>query len=240
MGVLVVAIGLGCLVGTGCAFFLDPIEAIFPALGVFALSYFLLARRISRQLQAGMEVVQKEMMKGQNHIDRALQLLEALKTKFGRLQFFASSSIDAQIGTIHFMRKDFQKARPYLEKSFVRVWHARTMLAVLHSKKKDFEAVDKVMEQAAKYSGKQGLMWSVWAYLHWKAGNNDKAIQILLRGKEALKDGDPHLSANLLALQNGKKIKMKPYGDQWYQFHLEQHPQMRQAARGGNVRFARR
>lgn len=240
MGVLLMALAIGVGTGAVCFAFLEPIEAIFPALAVFGLSYFLLARRIAKQLQAGMEAVQKEMMKGQNHIDRAIQLLEALKVKFGKLQFFASSSIDAQIGTIYFMKQDFEKAKPYLERSFVRVWHARTMLAVLLAKKKDYVKMDQVMEQAAKYSGKQGLMWSIWAYLHWKAGEKEKAIQVLLRGQEALKDADPHLAANLLALQNGKKMKMKPYGDQWYQFHLEQHPQVRQAQRGGHVRFARR
>jgi hypothetical protein len=29
------------------------------------------------------------------------------------------------------------------------------------------------------------------------------------------------LLANLEALQEGKKMKMKGYGDLWYQFHLE-------------------
>ena len=76
------------------------------------------------------------------------------------------------------------------------------------------------------------------AYEHVR--DRDKAIAVLARGKEALGGKDETLNENLLALQNNKKMKMKKYGEAWYQFHLEQHPAMRQAQRGGNVRFARR
>ena len=35
------------------------------------------------------------------------------------------------------------------------------------------------------------------------------------------------LKQNLLSLQNGRKMKMKGYQDQWYQFHLEKMPDQR-------------
>ncbi len=113
------------------------------------------------------------------------------------------------------------------------------MLAVLQFQKKDLTGVDATFERAAKLASKAGLMWCTWSWMHQKSGNKDKALQILVRGKEALGDKDPYLSANLLALQNNKKLKMKPYGQQWYSFMLEQPALQKQAARG-NVRYGRR
>jgi hypothetical protein len=33
--------------------------------------------------------------------------------------------------------------------------------------------------------------------------------------------GDAHIKENLENLQQGKKMKMRHFGDTWYQFHLE-------------------
>lgn len=238
MGILVVSLALGALVGVAVGLAFGPVGGVLPGLAVFVLAYFFLSKRIRRTIEQSMLAVQKEIQRG--HVDAAVRMLEALKAKVGPWQLFARSSFDGQIGTLYFLRKDFEKARPYLDNAFVRLWNAQVMRAVLAAKKKDYEAVDRILERAAKYSPKQGLLWSTWAYLHWKAGHRDKAIQILARGKEHLGEKDPVLADNLLALQNNKKMKMKRYGDAWYQFHLEEHPRLRQVQRGGHVRFARR
>lgn len=239
MFTLLAAIAAGLVAGIASFFVVGPWGAILPALVVFGLVYFFGMRAVNKQLGAGMLAVQNELRA--RRIDAAITMLEALKAKFGKRAFFTSAQIDGQIGSIHFMKKDFEKARPYLERAFVRMWDAKTMLAVLLAKKKEnLAAVDAMMEKVSKYSPKQGLMWSTWAYLHWKAGDADGAIRILGRGKEVLGESDAVLAQNLLALQNGKKMKMKGYGDAWYQFHLEEHPMVMEARRGGNVRFARR
>lgn len=236
---LLVAIAAGLAAGIASFFVVGPWGAILPALVVLGGVYFIGMRAVNKQLGAGMIAVQKELQA--RRIDAAIALLEALKVKFAKRAFFSEAQIDGQIGTILFMKKDFEKARPYLERAFIRMWDAKTMLAVLLAKKKEnLPAVDALMEKVAKYSPKQGLMWSTWAYLHWKVGDNDGAIRILGRGKEVLGESDQVLAQNLLALQNGKKMKMKGYGDAWYSFHLEEHPMVMEARRGGNVRFARR
>ena len=99
--------------------------------------------------------------------------------------------------------------------------------------------MDSTFESASKRAGKQGLLWGLWAYLHWKSGNADKAIEILNRGKKELGDKDEKLNTNLLNLQNGKKMVMKGYGEPWYQFQLEMPPVMLKQ-RGGHVKFQRR
>jgi len=239
MIILIVALAVGAVVGGISGYWLGVVGGILPGLAAAAAAYFLLGRAISKQLEQGMLVVQREIQKGPANVQRAIDLLEGMKQRFGKLQFFASSSIDGQIGTLYFMQSKFKEARPYLERAFVRLWHAKVMLAVLQYKKKDYAGMDETLERTAKYAPKQGLLWSTWAYMHWKAGNRDKAISILARGKEALGDSDALIASNLLALQNGNKMKMKGYGDAWYQFQLEQHPAVLKAQRG-NMRFARR
>ena len=216
---------------------------ILPFVVVAAGTYFVLVRYFNKLLQQQLGGLQALLMN--KKIDSALALLETLKASYGKWVPLLSSQLDGQIGSILFMKKEFEKARPHLEAAFVRMWDSKLMLAVLLSgqvgkKGGDMKAVDTLLDRVARYTSKQGLLYSVWAWLHWKAGDTKRAIEVLARGKEILGESDPHLSANLLALQNDKKMKMKGYGDIWYSFHLEQHPMVMQQQRGGNVRFARR
>lgn len=212
------------------------VEAIVPGIILFFATYFFVARSIGRKMQIAMLQIQKELQS--NRIDSGLRNLEEVKNRYGKWQFFTASTIDGQIGSIYFMKQDFVKAYPYLEKAFVRHWVARAMLGVLQYKKRNYEAMNKTFEKATRYSGGQGLLWSVWAFCLAKAGDNDKAIAVLQQGKAKLGDKDPRISQNLMNLQNRKRMKMKGYGEQWFQFQLEMSPQMKQV-RSGATRFAR-
>lgn len=209
------------------------IAAIIPALVVAIVIYFFMARKVAVKAQAAMMQAVSEIQKGR--VDRGIALLEDVKKRYAYWQFFTASAIDGQIGSLHYMRQEFSKAKPYLEKSFSKHWNARAMLAVLAFKKKDYAKMDKIFETAARYSPKQGLLWSVWAYCYWKAGNTSKAIDVLVSGQKKLGSSDSHLIANLNNLQNNKKMKMNGYGQEWYQFHLEPLPQQQQ-----QVRYVRR
>ena len=246
---LIYALAAAVVVGVAAAFipFIGPIGAALPGLIAGVAAYLFLVRRVNARLQSEIGGIQAMLMK--KNIDGALTTLEGIKRRYARWVFLLGSQIDGQIGAILYMKKDFDGARPYLERAFVRNWDAKLMLACLLSgqvqekkgkdKKADLAAADAVLERVVKYTPKQGLLWATWAWLHWSAGDSKRAIEILARGKQVLGDADPHLTANLLALQNDKKLKMKGYGDSWYAFHLEQHPMVMQAQRG-NVRFARR
>jgi hypothetical protein len=234
---LLAALLLGVATFAGVFFWLGPIEAILPAIVIAVIAFFWISRRVAKKMEAIMLEAQKEFQK--QRIDRGLAMLEDLKKRFGKWQFFAESALDGQIGSVHYLRQDFDRAKPYLERSFSKHWIAKGMLGVLAFKKRDYAAMDKAFETATRYSGKQGLLWSVWAYCHWKLGENDKAIEILNNGQKKLGESDPNLSANLLSLKNSKKMKMRGYGEQWYQFHLEVPPQMKEM-QSQRVKFARR
>ena len=237
MVVLLIAIAVGVVVFGVLAAISNVIGAAVFGLVALAITYFLMTKRITKQLEAEMAPIQKQLQSGRT--DNAIKTLEGIRDKYANKQFFTRSTLDGQIGVIHFMNKRFDKAQPYLEKSFVRLWNAQAMLGVLHGKNKDYDKMDDTFEKCVKYSPKQGVVWSTWAWIHWKAKHKEKAISILTRGKSALADKDEMLNTNLLALQNDKKMKMKGYGDVWYQFHLETHPALHKAKRG-NMRFARR
>lgn len=237
MGILLISLAAGTLVGVSAGLLVGAVGGIIPGVIVAVALYLVLGRRVGGQLQAAMMEVQKDIQR--QNIDGAIARLEAAKKRFGKMQFFAEASIDGQIGAILFMRGEMNKARPYLENSFARMWEPQGMLAVVHAKKKEYDKVDAALEKAAKYNPKVGLLWSLWAYIHWKAGHKDRAIALLARGKDMLGDKDELIQQNLLALQNGKKMKMKAYGEPWYSFQLEKHPMLKQAQRGG-VKFARR
>ena len=54
----------------------------------------------------------------------------------------------------------------------------------------------------------------------------DQAVAVLNKGLKIC-EGDERLVVNRNQLQNNKPMKMKVYGDQWYQFMLER-PMLRQ------------
>ncbi len=221
---------------------------VLPFVAVSIGAYIFSVMRVNRLVQAAMPGVMQAAQK--RDLDGAVNLLKSIKLRFGRWAPFLTSQIDGQIGSILFMKKDFEKAKPFLEASFIRSWDAKLMLAVMKSgaldakkvKKKELTLApaDEILEKASRFADKQGMMWSAWAWLHWTNGDAKKAIEILSRGKEKLGESDPHLVQNLLALQNDKKMKMKGYGDQWYALHLEEHPALQEQRRVQNVRFARR
>ena len=143
-----------------------------------------------------------------------------------------------------------QQAIPYLEKAQVSglkakllsaLWPAWAMLGFAQYRlKKDFSTVTAIFDQAVASAPKNGILWSMYGWLLAKEGQTDQAIVILARGVEAAED-DPHLKENYKLLQNNKKLRMKNYGEQWYQFGMEQprvaagprtaHPRMKAAGR---------
>ena len=145
-------------------------------------------------------------------------------------------------GVIYFLQKEFSRALPYLKRSSMfGHWMGGAMLGVIYYKKKDHAAMRQTFETVTRRGKKHGLAWCLYAYLLTQMGDQETAQQVLTRGVKAAAD-DSRVKDALLAVQNGKKIKMKAYKEQWYQFHLERPPpEYAQPAMGGKVsRAARR
>jgi len=224
------AIAIGCAVISGLllGIWLSPVEAFIPAMALGIGAYVWMLRRTNKRLESVMLAAQKDMMS--QRVDKAIATMEAARV-WSRWQFGVESALNSQIGAIHYMREEYNKALPMLEKSDPRNWISRVMLALLYYRKKDYTKMDTEFETAQRFNKKQGLLYSVWAWCHWKQENKEKAMRILARGDEALEGKDEKLKQNLLNLQNDKKMKLKGYNEQWYQFLLEKpqqpKPQMR-------------
>ncbi|WP_306589993.1 lipopolysaccharide assembly protein LapB [Geothrix sp. 21YS21S-4] len=156
--------------------------------------------------------------------------IEAMKEgyRFAPRQFLVKGSIDGQIGVVQYLRKKNDEAEPLLAAASMQHYIAKAMLGVLQWKRGEKKKAKETFELALKSGKKESLLYAVYAYVLVEMGERDKAIDALNRGLGICK-GDERLITNRNLLQNGKALKMKVYGEQWYQFLLER-PMIRQDA----------
>lgn len=220
---LLISLAVGAAVALGIAFgtTFGWVGSTVPALLATVATYFVLARRTWKQLEALFEEAHRELQA--QRIDRAVTVLQR-GFAFAPWQFLIASQIHSQIGVLLYVKRDFDDALPHLEKSFSRHWVARAMLAVSRWRRRDVAGMERVFESAVKANKKEGLLWCVYAWLLEKEGRHDDAVKALGRGSAA-NPLDEKLKGSLQALQNGKKLRLaKLYGQQWFQFHLEAVP----------------
>jgi tetratricopeptide (TPR) repeat protein len=208
-------------------------------LAVFAVAFLVLARIITKRLEAIMEPAMKDIQAQRFEVGiRKLQ--EAMK--YGKWQIYVTGQINATIGMVYYVKRDFATAFPYLEKGFFKNWVTMGMLAISYMKRNKPDKMKETFEKAVLATPKESLLWSLYAYCLNETGSTEKAKEVLEKGLKKL-PGDEKLKQNLELLNEGKKMKMKAYGDVWLQFHLEslgtiQKQQM--AAMGGRRRVVRR
>lgn len=208
--------------------------AILPSLIVLVFVYIVMARktyRIFETLMMNMQMEFQRLGKIKNpqlrSIDKAVDILKS-GYPLGKWQFFIVPQLDAQIGVIYYTNNQVKKAIPYLEKAFMRHWVARGMLASNHYKKKEYDKMEAVFDEAVKVNKKISLLYNMYAWCLIQIKKKDKAISVLQKGLTILPN-DKNLNISLTNLQNDKKIKLNVYGDEWYQFRLVKHPQELQA-----------
>ena len=167
-----------------------------------------------------------ELLKKQQ-FDKAI---EAMKEgyRFSTKQFLVKGSIDGQIGVVQYLRKKNEEAEPLLAAASMQHYIAKAMLGIIQWKRGEKKKAKETFALALKTGKKESLLYAVYAYVLVEMGERDKAIEILNNGLGVCK-GDERLITNRNLLQNGKALKMKVYGEQWYQFLLER-PMIRQEA----------
>lgn len=195
----------------------SQLVAMIVSLVVFTLSYILIMRVVMKKFSALMEQAQRDVQA--NRADRAVAVMKSA-FKYAPWQLFIKQQVNAQIGSILYLKRDFAAALPYLEKAFVRHWVAMCMLGISYMKKNKPMKMVEAFEKATSGAKKEPLAWAVYAFCLEKTGEHAKAIDVLEKGLKKL-PGEEDLTANLDLLRAGKKMKMKGFGDMWYQFHLE-------------------
>ncbi len=149
------------------------------------------------------------------------------------------AQLHAQLGSVLYVSDKLGEAEPHLRKSPRSVWTARAMLACLHFRRKDAEAMRKEFEGlcADKKACKESLLWTLYAFCERELSGKDAAVAVLERG-HALMRSDEKLENNLERVKQGKDLKTQGYGGQWYQFKVGEPPkaqQMVQRAGGGGA-----
>lgn len=240
---------------------------VLPGILFGVVAFVWVNRRIAKRVQAVIQAADAEMAGLQQiaqrpgpgtqkamakRFENAIQYLES-GFLFSKWQIGITTMLNARIGMLIYTRTmllnqgSLGEAIPYLEKTRVKgakakllqaMWPAWAMLAVCYYKgKKDVDRAVEVLEDAVKIARKEGLLWSLYAWILWKSKRHDEAVDVLARAREAAPD-DKRVAENLKALQNKKSMKMRGYGEQWYQFGLEKprmagmspqmgHPRMR-------------
>jgi tetratricopeptide (TPR) repeat protein len=219
-------VALAIAVGTSFGW----VAAVFPGLIVATAVYVYVAFRIRKKMDAVNEVVQKELMA--RHVEKAIQALQG-GFAYQRWQFLIGLQLHASIGMLRYLTGELDDAIPELEAGLptgwletlaYRDWTSRAMLGAARYRKRNLPAALALMEEAVKVGAKDGLPWSIYAWMLEKEGEHDKAIAVLGRGVAA-SPKDEKLKDSLQALQNGKKLRLgKLYDQQWFQFRLETPP----------------
>ena len=213
--------------------------ALLGALVVFMGSFLIISRIITKKLEAIMEPAMKDIQA--QRFEKGIRELKGA-LPYGKWQIYVESQINSAIGMVYFVRRDFATAFPYLEKGFFKNWVTMGMLGVTYMKRNKLDKMRETFDKAVIATPKESLLWSLYGYCLNESGESVKACEVVAKGLSKL-PGDENLKQNLELLREGKKMKMRGYGEMWLQFHLEslaaiQKQQM--AAMGGRRRAVRK
>ena len=219
-------LGLGVAIGVIMVLFLLKVS-LWIAVPLGVLGGLALFIYLGRKVQAELEEIfnrAAELMKKQQ-FDPAIEVMKE-GYRLGRKQFMVKGSIDGQIGVVQFLRKKNEEAEPLLRSASFQHYIAKAMLGILQWKRGEKKKAKETFQLALKSGKKESLLYSVYAYVLNEMKERDKAVAVLNQGLKICQ-GDERLLVNRNQLQNNKPMKMKVYGDQWYQFMLER-PMLRQ------------
>ena len=184
---------------------------------VFTGVFILFSRITMKKVMAAIDTAGKDLQ-GQRFEKAIRELKDALQ--YGKWQIYVDGQLNSQIGMIYYMKRDFSNAFPYLEKSFFKNWAAMAMLAICYMKRQKKDKMIATFDKALTGSPKESLLWNLYAYCLNECGETTKAKAVIEKGLKKM-PGDAPLKENLENLSQGKKMKMRNFGDMWFQFHLE-------------------
>jgi len=196
---------------------LNPWIAMLCGLAVFVGVFLLISRQMMKKINTVMETAQRDIQAGRT--EKALATLKA-GYRYAPWQFYMKEQINSQIGTILYLKRDFSAAFDYLDKGFSRHWVGIGMLAICYMRRNNVSKMIKTFDKGVIANRKEDMLWNLYAFCLEKVGEHQKAIEVLEKGMKKATDTEV-IAENLEALREGKKIRMKAYGDLWFQFHLE-------------------
>lgn len=197
---------------------LSAVAAVLPALGVFAIAMFLLARRTGQLVQQDLTSVGTLLQ--QQRIDEAQTKLVLIKERYGRWQFLLAGQIDAQLGLIDYLQLKFDEAKPLLEAGKWRNAPVLARLGLIEWRRGRKAEAFKLLEEATKASTDDPMVFVVWAVLKAREGAKTEALTIVGNGLKALPNNQT-LKDLQQKLANDQKVDPRTFGENWYQYFPE-------------------
>lgn len=205
------------------AWWIALLAAVTIMLGSFVLISRLIMKKVEAVMSGAMKDLQTQRVSSREMqiqlVDRAIKEMQSA-LQYEKWQIYVGGQVNASIGMLYYIKRDFNAAFPYLEKGFFKNWVTMGMLGVYYLKKNKKDKMKETFEKAVIGSPKESLLWALYAYCLCEAGEQSRAREILEKGLKKL-PGNDDLELNLSLLKEGKKMKMTGYGEMWYQFHLE-------------------
>jgi tetratricopeptide (TPR) repeat protein len=190
---------------------------ILPAVAVTLVAAVLLLRRLSGRIEPLVSEAQRHMQGGRREL-----ALKSLRSGLwlGRWHPLIEGQLRTQIGVLEYAMGNVDTAISELSRASSRPWEGPAFLGCAHFKKRNEGPMVKAFERAVKVAPKEGLAWTLYAWCLNARGKKDEAVAILKRGLEKI-PGDQRLQNNIELVQQGKKLKVAPYGDTWTAFGLD-------------------
>ncbi len=199
-----------------------------PALLLFPLVLYVLARRTGQQLQAALAPVQALMAElpqarsqadAHAKLDQVRQRFAEVRDVFGPWQLLLSGQLEAQIGMLDYMQGRFDAALPRLSKAW-RDPMATLYEGCVHARRGRLDQAWAAFERASGYSNKEATVYLIWGLVAAKKGDTARAVTVFAKGLEAL-PGHPEIKKLHGAVANKHKVDPTQLGELWFRFFPE-------------------
>ncbi len=215
---ILISLGASLVIFALVALTLQPVAAIFPAVLVLGVVFYLLTRYIGRSVEA--DLGEAMALVQQRKVDEAAQRIEEVKQRWGRWQLLLSQQLDAQLGLLQYIQMKWDAAYPLLARGSWRNWTALTCMGCIKYREGDKDEAWALFDKAARAAGKEPIIYLVWATLLVRSKSRDKALDVLARGLKKLPNSQA-LTQLRSTVANKKRINTRAFPQTWYQFFPE-------------------
>ncbi len=213
---LSLALGMGTYALVAVLF--DPIAAIVPAIMAFGIALVVVLLRVKRRVDDAMGGIVPLLQ--ERRIADAQAHLEGLRKQWARWMPLLDGQVDAQLGMIDYYQLKFDAALPKLQKGQWRNFMALGCIGAIHFRKGRRKEAFEALAKAVKVAPKEPLAYVLHAVLAHRAGDDDKALEVLRAGVAAIPD-NKQLQDLSRRVANKKKIDAAALGESWVQFFPE-------------------
>ena len=199
---------------------LGSVAALLPAIAVGGITFFLIGRWVSQQMEGDLRALMPQLQAGK--VDEAKGTIENIKSKWGPWQPLVAGQLDAQLGMLEFARGNLEEAKARLATSGrFRTWQSSLILGLIHHKQGRKEEAEKVFTDARWMAAKDPMLYAVPAYVLQRDGKREEALSCLADGLKSMPDNQI-LTEMKNKIANKKAIDTSRFGQAWFLFFPEE------------------